>query len=279
VDPPQRVAGSGVVAASPPLLDVAAASANRCKQFAKLPSQKGRRRLLASLLHWGDRVVDVCLGSRLAWTTVAPVGAWLPAALEVEQVEVPIALVAAGRERLRELSSDSTRCVRLSTCFSGLGTAELCSRTLNGVFAKRGLGLHFQTDGAFELDASARKVLGNDALGGFCGGNLLDLWPEPVRERLNQGFGSFPLLGSYLTRNAARLAASAVCPDTGRRWTIDLGDIHCGGNPCTDWSALGNRQGLEGPTAAALVTWALLLVRHMPALIVQENVLAFPIRI
>ncbi len=120
-----------------------------------------------------------------------------------------------------------------------------------------------------------RQVTG----GAPCGGDLLSLWPSHVRERLRTPFASFGALRSYLESNAGQLSAGFSCADTGRSVAIDLGAVHCGGNPCKDWSLLGKRQGVEGPTAPALITWALLIRRHKPDFLIQENVLQFPIEL
>ena len=39
---------------------------------------------------------------------------------------------------------------------------------------------------------------------------------------------------------------------------------------------MGARRGLAGPTAPVLITWALLIRRHAPPFIIQENVPQFP---
>jgi len=131
--------------------------------------------------------------------------------------------------------------------------------------------------GGFEIKRQARCLSQAMVPEASFGGDLLALWPPHIKDRLEQPFVSFEALRSFLDGNADWLGSDAVCPDTGRVWTTDLGDIHCGGNPCTDWSLIGKQQGCLGPTMPVLITWALLIRRHKPLLLLQENVPQFPL--
>ena len=129
----------------------------------------------------------------------------------------------------------------ITSCFSGMGTAELCARAFNHELERRQLSCRFVIGGGFELDKTAREATRRVTDGAPCGANLLDLWPDSVRERLAQPFDSFSDLRSFLEAKHHLLASEIRCPDTGARWTISLGHLHCGGNPCKDWSLLGKR--------------------------------------
>ena len=77
------------------------------------------------------RAVDLRLGSQLAWTTTAPVGCLLPSALDAERVSVPDSLLLAGQGRLRDRHPADVQAIRLSTWFSGVGTAKFCAQILS----------------------------------------------------------------------------------------------------------------------------------------------------
>ncbi len=131
----------------------------------------------------------------------------------------------------------------------------------------------------FEIDHIARQVFRRIAPKAPCAGDLMEFWPDDVRLRTTQGFATFDEMRNFLEGNASRMASTARCPDSGATFAINLGDAHCGGNPCKDWSLLGKRRGLNGPTAPILITWAILIKRHKPTLVIQENVLAFPVEL
>ncbi len=128
----------------------------------------------------------------------------------------------------------------------------------------------------FERYAIARSVFRRVSRGAPCGGDLLGLWPPEVGVRLQRPFDSYDALCHYLDQHSGELASTFIGPDTGIREHINLGDLHCGGNPCTDWSFMGQRRGLTGPTTPVLVTWGLLIRRHAPPFVIQENVEPFP---
>ena len=67
-----------------------------------------------------------------------------------------------------------------------------------------------------------------------------------------------------------------VCTVSAAQVQLNLGDIHRGGAPCTDFLTVGKRRALAGPTTAVFPTWALLLVAHTPLVVAHENVIGFP---
>ena len=135
----------------------------------------------------------------------------------------------------------------VTSCFSGLGTAELCARALDAEWIRRGLPLRCVLGMGFERYAIARSVFRRVSRGAPCGGDLLGLWPPEVGVRLQRPFDSYDALCHYLDQHSGELASTFIGPDTGIREHINLGDLHCGGNPCTDWSFMGQRRGLTGP--------------------------------
>lgn len=169
----------------------------------------------------------------------------------------------------------------VSTCFTGIGTVELCARALSHDLARKNLALRLRSGMMCEIDRGARAVLHRLTTGSSspCLSDLLSLWSPVVRRRIATGFSSFEQLVKFLSANSDQLSTTYECAFTGDTHGVDLGDIHCGGNPCTDWSAMGTRKGLSGPTAPVVVTWGLLVRRHRPGFVLQENVPQFPTHI
>ena len=56
------------------------------------------------------------------------------------------------------------------------------------------------------IHKSSRSVLIQDRSIGAVGGDLLDLWPMHIRDRLDDGFDTFDDLVSFATSNAASLS-------------------------------------------------------------------------
>ena len=193
--------------------------------------------------------------------------------------EPPRELLELGNMISKQLRSGNLHSFTVSSCFSGIGTAELCARVITASCKQKGMPVEVKPGMGFEIDATARSLLHTVTEGTPCCNDLLSLWPPPVRERLEQGFTSFMELRQFLEGKASLMSDTFTCCHTGKRVSIDLGDAHCGGNPCKDWSSFGKKQGLLGPTAPVMITWALLIRRHQPALVIQENVPSFPIAI
>ncbi len=237
-----------------------------------------RRRLLASLFAWGDRAVGICLGSSTAWTAGIPHGILSPR-LASNNVHVSVPLdVQEQAHRIRSIIDKmEPLTLGLTSCFSGIGTAEMCGQAITEAFLAADIPVSLEFKGGFEIKRQARYLSQVMAPEASFGGDLLALRPPHIKDRLEQPFVSFEALRSFLDSNTAWLRSDAVCPDTGKVWKIDLGDIHFGGNPCTDWSLIGKQPGCLGPTMPALFTWALLIRRHKPLLLLQENVPQFPL--
>ncbi len=231
------------------------------RRAALLSGKMARRHdLLLNLFDWSGRVVDWCLGVPSAWDTASPLGPLrCGGGSQGSSVAPPEALRLAGAALCNGLTDGSMRTFRISSCFSGLDTAEVCGCAIGNALAARGFGVTIKTGLGFELDPVARRVFRMAAGDARCAGDLLALWPADVKDRLQVGFESFEKLRNFLEQSADRLSFTARCPDTGVTWDIDLGDLHCGGNPCKDWSLIGKRRGLLGPTASVLVTWCILI--------------------
>ena len=168
--------------------------------------------------------------------------------------------------------------LKLSSCFSGLGTPEVCVEALVNAFrSNHSVGASVSSALAFDLCKASRTVLCADPCVGGVGADLLDLWPEDVRHRIVSGFDSLADLARYAKGQSHRLRAKFWCHRAGHRQELDLGHIHVAGSPCTDFSSMGKRRGFGGPTSAAFITCVILVRLHRPWIIIHENVLGFDI--
>ncbi len=70
---------------------------------------------------------------------------------------------------------------------------------------------------------------------------------------------------------------SVIDTRDGRPYPVELGNLHAGGSPCTDFSNAGLLQRLFGPTVGLLATWLLRLHIWSPDLCAHDNVIGFPL--
>ena len=68
------------------------------------------------------------------------------------------------------------------------------------------------------------------------------------------------------------------CHRAKRLIDVVLGEVAVCGTPCVDYSSMGQRQGLSGPTAFIVPTWIRLMQVHEPAFIRIEEVVPFKTR-
>ena len=166
----------------------------------------------------------------------------------------------------------------ISTCFSGLGTPEVCAEALvTALRSRSGIDVDIKSVLAFDLSPASRKVLISDPCISAVGADLLGLWPAAVRERLARGFDTLQDLFRYAVGVSTSLRLTFWCHASQSEKGIDLGQIHVAGSPCTDFSTMGKRRGFRGPTSAALITWVLLVRRHRLWIVIHENVCGFDI--
>ena len=72
-----------------------------------------------------------------------------------------------------------------------------------------------------------------------------------------------------------RLLHNSYCSRAETHVNIDLGDILVSGIPCVDFSTYGSRKGLSGPSGILILIWVRLILIHMPAFIILEEVKPF----
>ena len=56
---------------------------------------------------------------------------------------------------------------------------------------------------------------------------------------------------------------------------VDLGEVCLSGVPCVDFSPMGQRRGLSGPSGVVILTWVRMLLDFQPAYIILEEVVQF----
>ena len=137
--------------------------------------------------------------------------------------------------------------LEMSSCFSGLGTPEVAGESIVEALRIRFKDkISLVSNVAFDINKLSRSVLIQDRSIGAVGGDLLDLWPRHIRERLTDGFDAFDDLVSFATSNAASLNDRFWCYRSEAYQRVRLGHIHIAGSPCTDFSSMGKRRGFGG---------------------------------
>ena len=166
--------------------------------------------------------------------------------------------------------------LKVSSVFSGIGS-EMAA--LNLLLHEHEPGdvapfaiVHSAT---FELRAAARDTLLSLS---DCPlfGDLMELLPLDVKSLVCHKDPPSPsVLEKLIIGNQVALSPDAWCYRLKRRVIICMGDIAVCGVPCIDFSPMGLRRGLDGPTASVLVVWVRLLQIHQPMFIILEEVVQF----
>ncbi len=101
--------------ARPPVTNRNSGASLRCARHS--PDVK----LLTSLFDWGECATDMCLGSKVAWDTAAPLGPLRRgggfARPTNTRVEVPPELSAAGTQVCDKLRAGQRRVITMTSCF------------------------------------------------------------------------------------------------------------------------------------------------------------------
>ena len=126
--------------------------------------------------------------------------AWAPRAIHtLLEAKAPFTFVGHGP-------------LEMSSCFSGLGTPEVAGESLVDALRVRFMDrISLVSNVAFDIHNSSRSVLIQDRSIGAVGGDLLDLWPMHIRERLTDGFDTFGDLVKFAISNASSLNDSFWC--------------------------------------------------------------------
>ena len=72
-------------------------------------------------------------------------------------------------------------------------------------------GMSLLSNSAFDIHTSSLSLFVQDQSIRAVGGDVLDLWPMHIRERLSDGFDTFDDLVSFVTSNAVSLNDSFWC--------------------------------------------------------------------
>ena len=129
----------------------------------------------------------------------------------------------------------------------------------------------------FEFRKAAR-----DSLGVLSGcplfGDILEPLDDDLRRALTKNHVSFGLMRRRIIEELAPLRRQLFCHRSKKLIEVVLGDVVVCGIPCVDYSSMGQRQGLSGPTAIIILMWIRLMQVHQPAFIVIEEVVPFRTR-
>ena len=108
-------------------------------------------------------------------------------------------------------------------------------------------------------------------------GDILDLLPTDIRDKLSQHRLEFDELVTMIVRDAPTLNLALISPTADCFVSSLLGHIHVAGVPCTDFSLMGKRQQTHGLTMQCFLVWIRLVVIVQPLFILFENVRFFPV--
>ena len=91
----------------------------------------------------------------------------------------------------------------------------------------------------------------------------------PVRSAATVCFRS--PLGVFFRAAISIQGRTFVCTKSGAITHVDLGDVHVAGPHRVHFSGFGKRRRFEGRTAAVLITWVFLVLRHHPVFRLHGN--------
>ena len=132
---------------------------------------------------------------------------------------------------------------------------------------------------AVEWVGCAQEELAHHPAGPSCiYGDMNNFWLESVASRLEgitRERRCVKVL-KELVKAGVTSKRTAYCLAHGKTCGAGEADLHMGGTPCTDFSARGDRDGLEGPTTWALMCWVGQRRDLQEPYWLQENVCEFP---
>jgi site-specific DNA-cytosine methylase len=163
----------------------------------------------------------------------------------------------------------------VSSIFSGIGSEAIVVEMLSEHYGDVGFpGFHFEHTATFELRAAARSTLKVTTSGALFGDITL-LLPAHLRERSDLGSLDFDQLQDIVMDETVVLETECYCHRVEAMVPVDLGHICVSGVPCVDFSSMGQRQGLSGPSGLLILTWIRMLMDFRPAFVVLEEVPQF----
>ena len=108
--------------------------------------------------------------------------------------------------------------------------------------------------------------------------DINDLWLPSLADKLDTISREHKIMSvlKELVVSAVCTSRTAHCKVCNRSCALREGDVHVGGTPCTDFSARGDRDKLDGKTTSALLAFVAMRRDFQEPYWVQENVASFP---
>ena len=148
---------------------------------------------------------------------------------------------------------DGPHTLDFSSAFAGLAAErfalELLEKHLN---FKVGSCPRFVHCCCFERDTNALQVLLMSSPSSLFG-DLLSLLDSETRAWTRARVRSFAEYRTRILTNKVKLNDTLVCSRTGVATEVRLGQLHVAGIPCVDFSPMGLRRGVEGPSGCCLL--------------------------
>lgn len=172
--------------------------------------------------------------------------------------------------------------IRVSTAFSGIGAADVAVEAI-----AKGLEHHLQrpvrTVNCFAIEWSKEGQLELQCLPNppqCLYGDIRGLIDLRIRGALLEAADRMDY--DDLVRVAMSpsfCSAAAPCLLHRRDCFCERADIHVAGPPCVDFSAVGKRQGVQGPTLLPFLVWVAQRLRLQEPVILHENVPQFAVEL
>ena len=166
---------------------------------------------------------------------------------------------------------------RVSTSFSGIGTAEHAARFLkhaSGSIFGRAVSLNFVS--ACDNKRSNRDVIGSLLPGACIYKDILDA-SAVAKELFEQAPQAVDFKSTWdlLVAAGAHLRARRCAPCGCHCPSPTAIDVEIAGPPCQPWSSLGSRLGKNSRLVIIILVWFLLLRATQPLVVIFENVVGF----
>lgn len=161
--------------------------------------------------------------------------------------------------------------VTLSSQFSGMATAEHAIHVLSKRFATHGFHVDIHTKHVCDVDRQCQKYLCNYLENGCVFDDILGFTKLTVSKlkKLRCMDDQISAMHNAVLRKATSCVKhKSKCELVGT-------DIAIGGSPCVDYSLVGLKRKMNGPTFPCLLAWAQYIVQKNVVLGVHENVPQF----
>ena len=80
-----------------------------------------------------------------------------------------------------------------------------------------------------------------------------------------------------LIMSAGQVSTTSYCYKCKKPCRFPYSVLHVSGTPCTDFSSFGKVESTNGPSIAAFLIWAAIILQVFPRILLLENVESFPV--